>query len=396
MARSHHETEEEALFSPGEKPQFYDRIHLTREGFLKAFKNDPDKLYEALSGHIKALEETNQAGILENINLRSEIENLQQELGNEDAGVKKLAEELAVKDNRILELTTERNILRKAISCMNLKSTTPSARSAKLPDPPMLTDGNDPAFENWLSKMEGKLEANKDHFETEAMRMAYIESRTGGNAAKHLGPRLRATALDRFTTGHEMLVYLSTIYEDPNKVHNAKYGFRRLYQGPNEDFHDFLTKFLHLAGESQLSKVEYKYELNSKLSSKLRPMVYSQYGDPSVDFHRFSSQCSQAALAIKEITASEARQARYRFPSSNANTSTELNASKTSTSKTTTLIPNKEPLSAGKLALMKEGKCFYCKGAGHRVFECPVRSSKSINAVEEDLTERTEDLKVQP
>lgn len=90
---------------------------------------------------------------------------------------------------------------------MDLKSTTPSARSAKLPDPPMLTDGNDPAFENWLSKMEGKLEANKDHFETEAMRMAYIESRTGGNAAKHLGPRLRATALDRFTTGHEMLVY---------------------------------------------------------------------------------------------------------------------------------------------------------------------------------------------
>ncbi len=206
MARSHHETEE-VLSSPTEKTHFYDETHLTLEGFLKACRDSPEALYKAFSKHIEILEEANREGKAEIANLQKEIKAFEQELdlqANENMGVQELTEELAVKDNRILDLVMERDTLRKAISCMDPKATMSSTRSIKLPDPPILTDGKDPAFDNWLLKMEGKLEANKDHFGTEAIRMAYIDSRTGGNAAKHLGPRLRTTAPDRFTTGREI------------------------------------------------------------------------------------------------------------------------------------------------------------------------------------------------
>ena len=65
----------------------------------------------------------------------------------------------------------------------------------KLPNPPVLADGNDPEFEDWDSRMRNKLKANVDHYNTEALRIAYVENRVGGKAVKHLRPRLRASAV---------------------------------------------------------------------------------------------------------------------------------------------------------------------------------------------------------
>jgi len=61
-------------------------------------------------------------------------------------------------------------------------------KSTKLPDPPILTDGKDPKFDDWLSKMENKLLANEDHYPNEAMHMAYVQNCVGGTAADHLAP----------------------------------------------------------------------------------------------------------------------------------------------------------------------------------------------------------------
>jgi hypothetical protein len=65
-------------------------------------------------------------------------------------------------------------------------------KSVKLPDPPILTDGKDPKFAEWLSKMKNKLLANADHYSTEPLKMAYIQTRTAGYSADHMAPRLRA------------------------------------------------------------------------------------------------------------------------------------------------------------------------------------------------------------
>ncbi|OJD10369.1 hypothetical protein ACJ73_09822 [Blastomyces percursus] len=162
-------------------------------------------------------------------------------------------------------------------------------RSVKLPDPPLLTDGKDPKFEDWYSKMKGKLEGNADHYTTEALRMAYVESRTGGNA-----------------TAREMLDCLKTIYLDPNRVQNAKTEFRRLVMRRTDDFHQFLTRFLHLAGESELPVSEYKYELNEKLSFDLQKLVITEF-HASSSFDTFSKHCSQVAHTLKKINDIQSR-----------------------------------------------------------------------------------------
>ena len=47
-------------------------------------------------------------------------------------------------------------------------------KSTKLLDPPILTDGKEPAYDDWLAKMQSKLEANQDHFPTQALQIGYI------------------------------------------------------------------------------------------------------------------------------------------------------------------------------------------------------------------------------
>ena len=69
-------------------------------------------------------------------------------------------------------------------------SATPTEKSVKIPNPPVLTDGKD------ASEIRSKLKANTDHYNIDALRIAYVENRTGGKAAKHLRPRLRVNAVN--------------------------------------------------------------------------------------------------------------------------------------------------------------------------------------------------------
>jgi hypothetical protein len=57
-----------------------------------------------------------------------------------------------------------------------------------------------------------KLKTNSDHYDTEAIRIAYVENRVGGKAAKHLRRRLRVDAVTPYTTAEEMLKHLETIF----------------------------------------------------------------------------------------------------------------------------------------------------------------------------------------
>ena len=122
-----------------------------------------------------------------------------------------------------------------------------------MPNPPVLT----PEFEDWDSRMRNKLKANADHYNTEALRVAYVENRVGGKVAKHLRPRLRASAVNPDTTAEEMLKHLETISQDANKEANAKREFRKLNMRATDKFQDFLTNFLHLAGEAQIPATMY-------------------------------------------------------------------------------------------------------------------------------------------
>lgn len=63
-------------------------------------------------------------------------------------------------------------------------------KSAKIPDPPMLTDGKEPQFEDWLLLMRQKLATNHDHFDAPELCMAYVASCCDGKAQRHIIPHL--------------------------------------------------------------------------------------------------------------------------------------------------------------------------------------------------------------
>ena len=99
-----------------------------------------------------------------------------------------------------------------------LAQRTASSRSAKVADPPLLTDGADPTFDNWKLQLQDKLEVNADHFPTTRAKMAYVFGRTGGDAQTHLRPQYAQDLVEPFLSKEEIINYLSSIYKDPFRV----------------------------------------------------------------------------------------------------------------------------------------------------------------------------------
>jgi len=102
-------------------------------------------------------------------------------------------------------------------------------KSTKLLDPPILTDGKEPAYDDWLAKMQSKLEANQDHFPTQALQIGYIQSRIAGTAALHINPRLRLTVVNKFKTIEEVFEVLDKVFSDLDRRYTARQAYRKLY-----------------------------------------------------------------------------------------------------------------------------------------------------------------------
>ena len=112
-------------------------------------------------------------------------------------------------------------------------------KSIKLPDPPMLTDGHATGFDIdvWESKMVKKLTANANHYSTEALRMAYINSRVNREAYKHLAARSRIGAQKPFTIAEKMFEVLQKAYGNINQAHTVMNKFQDLKM--TKDFNSF-------------------------------------------------------------------------------------------------------------------------------------------------------------
>lgn len=123
-------------------------------------------------------------------------------------------------------------------------------RSVKLPDPPILTDGKDPKFDDWLFRMRSKLNANADHYSNELFRIAYVQNRIGGRAAKHTAPRFREGSLNTYQNAEEIFQHLKSIFFDPSQRMAARHQLRNLQMKPYQKFHDFLATPSHSAYHS--------------------------------------------------------------------------------------------------------------------------------------------------
>jgi hypothetical protein len=267
-----------------------------------------------------------------------------------------------------------------------------SIKTAKLPDPEKYNgpstekdkDGVD--LEDWLAKVRRKLQANRDHYHNEELRMGYVQNMVGGMAAKHLAPRLRSEAANPFVSAEEMLKTLEQAYGNPHKKQDASDDLRRLYQN-NTPFHTFWAEFQRLAAETEMAESTQLEELGYRVSTELQQALLAVDNVSTV--YELAQRCMTMDAKIQRLKKAKARSA----SKNTATPSTSSNASGGGSHSTvknehraqgSTPPPTNRPRptydTAEKQQLSREGKCFYCKGVGHLARECPNKASR-INEV---------------
>ena len=387
--------------------------------FTRLCQEDVDALFNMVNEAYASLEAANrQITTLESQNTTLKSQNTTLGSQNSDLEVenRRLKDQVSQQEEQVDELIDERDRLQRTV--INLAAEvggTPSRgasvalpeKSVKLPNPPVLTDGKDPEFEDWDSRMRNKLKANADHYNTEALRIAYVENRVGGKAAKHLRPRLRASAVNPYTTAEEMLKHLETIFQDANKEANAKREFRKLNMRATDKFQDFLTDFLHLAGEAQIPATMYKDELYQRVTWKLQEMTIKESMDSDINFDVYTAVCTKLADHLSVIN--ESRNQGRLTSKSNTFTSRNIGASmsrtetrkREGTSTFDTVFASRakalESLPPEKRELFHSGKCYYCRLPGHIARDCPrKRKNGTLKEIEPKEESEGESLNFQP
>ena len=150
----------------------------------------------------------------------------------------------------------------------------------------------------WESKMVKKLTANADHYPTETLRMAYINSRVDREAYKHLAARSRIGARKPFAMAEEMFKVLQKAYGDVNRKHTAMNKFRDLKM--TKDFNSFWAKFQVLTSELDHNKATLISELKFKLTPLLSQAMAGGVSQPT-DIYEYAKQCQQTYQNLKDI-----------------------------------------------------------------------------------------------
>ena len=258
-------------------------------------------------------------------------------------------------------------------------------KSTKIPDPPIF-EGKEQDVENWLSRMRNKLQANLDHYLTDHLQITYAESRIGGDAAKHIAPRMRATALNRFETAEEIFDLLYQVYGDPDRRHTAQREYSKLYQG-RKPFSEFWAEFQRLAAELEYNQTSLIDDLRHKLNPNLQTALINA-PDP-IDLYSFAKDCQRVDQRLRDIDQVKERFERRITTRTNPTASRNVVPNGPSSTRTSATLdrqerPPRRPQNPdpAKEELIRTGACFTCKKPGHRAIDCPDKTIHELDIEE--------------
>ncbi|ODH17519.1 hypothetical protein ACO22_06266 [Paracoccidioides brasiliensis] len=304
-------------------------ISVSLEEFRQMIHSDKDHVYKELAAIFDSIFDDEKT-------LRDMITHLRMEWNN-------TTDQAAVKQSQIDELIAECDELSHTLVHMT--------RSVKIDDSKHLTDSKESKFEHWLSWMKNKLQENTDHYPTEHMRIAYIENQTDGDAAHHIS------------------------------------DYCKLIMCNEDNYHEFVTKFLHLAGEAKIAKEDYKTDFNDKLFFDLQRMVAVANATINT-YAEFQKICAQAVHTLQTINATQKSKSLQRNESNIFKQNT-LWASDSQTSHSTSAT--KSPIIKKALSTCSDIQCYYCKKKGHIARNCPAKQKS-----QQVITELTENNTSEP
>lgn len=256
-------------------------------------------------------------------------------------------------------------------------------RSAKMPDAPMLDDGKTIKFKAWKNEIRSKLLLNEDHYPTASHQLAYVRSRCEGKALRHVSPRMQPDASKPYQTIDDVFNHLESVFHDPNHKQVARDQYLELKMSPKQDFTDFLAEFVHLAEESEQPTELRKRDLYRMIPILMQNQTMMACGKDDVDFDEYVQLCH---IASRLIDQQQTNRAQNRARTSVGTVTAAAGKTTTGTTTSTTRSSYSTLSPAERVALMKEGKCFKCKQAGHLSRECPNRVSKTteLKTLEDD------------
>ena len=186
-------------------------------------------------------------------------------------------------------------------------------KSVTTVDPPEFTGNKDDKtvdVEDWISRIEHKLEGNADHFPTVQSTIAYVYGCTFPPASQHLRLKIEKNSLNRFTSIEDMFETLQNVYGDTDKKHTAQVKFQDLKM--TKDFDSFWAEFMLLANQIKAHESTLIIDLRQKLTPSLsralaalpRPKKLNEYAE----------QCRNAYRNLSDL---EKRMSKVTIPNPN-------------------------------------------------------------------------------
>ncbi|KAI9035592.1 uncharacterized protein KD926_003221 [Aspergillus affinis] len=339
--------DEEELFHDSEQIMDdidIDRAPITKERFIKEIKKDPNVVYKVMTAfHELEIKETNRA--------QKAIRTLK-------------------KENEALTAERDTFAMKWALS-RDRTGTFGSHRSTKIPDPPMLSNGEDPTFENWQLAIYQKMTANADHYPTTELRIAYVTSRCERDARQHISPRLLTQNYRDFG---EILSHLKSIFVDPNKARNARRKFNSIKMAAFKDYYTFASEFQNLAVERQIDRDTWKESFFFALPDEIQRMVVYVFNDDNRTFEDFTHECAKVADLWADLKKCRNNKNAAR------DSSKSLTSNKGASPRPAHYIKGEE-----KDQLMRERKYFICRQFGHLATDCFQKGSHSSQVPKREL-----------
>lgn len=256
-------------------------------------------------------------------------------------------------------------------------------RSPKLPDPPILDDGSEPTWEEWIGKMLAKLAVNEDHYPTEIARMGYVLSRLSGKAAQHTESRspYGFSITNPYRSANEILEDLKEIYEDPDKPRNYRRAYIDLIQG-SKRFSEFYIEFRRLSTFLGYGETQCMDDLRDKISPRLQSALSSQMVQPDslstmktylirLDNEQRAAKAAKDRKDASTITAptKEVKTIkRVTFGSSNDQPAIRSSTPPSGANRRPATDPQRQ-------ADGQAGNCFICHRPGHLASDCTQRAT---------------------
>ena len=267
--------------------------------------------------------------------------------------------------------------LRRARESSTPSSVVPIKRSQKHPDPPLFTDGIDPTWEDWSSKMNIKLKVNKDYWDDDESRIGYVLSRLGGKAAKQTYSRQEQGAHDPFLTAKDVFDELATVFEDSDRKRNYRRQFTALKMGSMR-FADFYSDFRRLSSFLKYDEDLLIEELHDKVANRLQvPWDNQQFEFETLEeAKKYMVKLDNSQRIMRENREKLSSQEDRARSTKRVAFAAAPTPSKTSFKPVYSPVRRSSPSHDTQAEDRANDNCFLCHKPGHQSHNCPDRKAR--------------------